>query len=157
MYKVTPNVPISGVGTYAADWASAWVDLDLKQPKFLTFHNSELTGCSTGLAADQPTMAPSMRDCSSGYHSSSVLKENAANMPIWVAETGISACIGGNETAKTYASAPWSADYALGSAQVGVSQLEFHGPLIICKGGGPPRSVVCFDGECLKPTGEMQP
>lgn len=50
----------------------------------------------------------------------------------------------------------WSADYALGSVQVGVSQLDFHSSLITYR-GGPPMSVVCFDGEYLKPTGEMQP
>ncbi|WP_186759417.1 hypothetical protein [Arthrobacter alpinus] len=54
MYKVAPNVPIHGPGTCAADWASAWVDLDLKQPNFLTFHNYPPAGCSTGLDADQP-------------------------------------------------------------------------------------------------------
>lgn len=160
MYKVAPDLPISGPGTYAADWASAWVDLDLKQPKILTFHNYPLTGCSTGLAEDQPTMAnlmaPNMHDRSINYHSSFVKKGNAAKLPIWVDETGISACVGGNETTKTYASAMWSADYALGSAQVGVSQLDFHSSLITCK-GGPPMSVLCFDGEYLKPTGEMQP
>ncbi|MGA7206454.1 MAG: hypothetical protein WBX27_17715 [Specibacter sp.] len=160
MYKVAPNVPISGPGTYAADWASAWVDLDIKQAKVLTFHNYPLTGCTTGLAADQPTMAnlmsPNMHDRSTNYHSSFVKKGNAANMPTWVDETGISACLGGNETTKTHASALWSADYALGSAQIGVSQLDFHSSLITCT-GGPPMSVVCFDGAYLQPTGEMQP
>ncbi|MEV8182950.1 hypothetical protein [Specibacter sp. NPDC078692] len=159
IYKVAPNVPISGPGTYAADWASAWVDLDIKQTKILTFHNYPLTGCTTGLAADQPTMAnllaPDMHDRSINYHKTFVATGNAANMPIWVDETGISACVGGNETTKTHASALWSADYALGSAQVGVSQLDFHSSLITCK-GGPPMSAVCFDGEYLKPTGEMQ-
>ncbi|WP_261388280.1 hypothetical protein [Arthrobacter alpinus] len=159
IYKVAPNVPISGPGTYAADWASAWVALDIKQPKILTFHNYPLTGCTTGLAADQPTMAnllaPEMHDRSIDYHKSFVAKGNAAKMPIWVDETGISACVGGNETTKTYASALWSTDYALGSAQVGVSQLDFHSSLITCK-GGPPMSAVCFDGEYLKPTGVMQ-
>lgn len=159
IYKVAPNVPISGPGTYAADWASAWVDLDIKQTKILTFHNYPLTGCSTGLAADQPTMAnllaPEMHDRSIDYHKSFVATANAAKMPTWVDETGISACVGGNETTKTHASALWSADYALGSAQVGVSQLDFHSSLITCK-GGPPMSAVCFDGEYLKPTGQMQ-
>lgn len=159
IYKVAPNVPISGPGTYAADWASAWVDLDIKQSKILTFHNYPLTGCSTGLAADQPTMAnllaPEMHERSINYHKTFVAKGNDAKMPIWVDETGISACVGGNETTKTHASALWSADYALGSAQVGVSQLDFHSSLITCK-GGPPMSAVCFDGEYLKPTGVMQ-
>ncbi|MHA7178308.1 hypothetical protein ACX80D_16855 [Arthrobacter sp. Sr24] len=159
IYNVAPNVPISGPGTYAADWASAWVDLDIKQSKILTFHNYPLTGCSTGLAADQPTMAnllaPDMHDRSINYHKTFVATANAANMPTWVDETGISACVGGNETTKTHASALWSADYALGSAQVGVSQLDFHSSLITCK-GGPPMSAVCFDGEYLKPTGVMQ-
>ncbi|MEV8144202.1 hypothetical protein [Specibacter sp. NPDC078709] len=106
---MAPNLTISGPGTYAADRASAWVDLALKQPKILTFHNYPLTGCSPGLAADQPTMAnlmaPNMHDRSINYHSSFVKKGNTAMLPIWVDETGISACVCGNETTKTYASA----------------------------------------------------
>lgn len=160
MFKVAPNVPISGPGTYAADWASAWIDLDFKQKKILTFHNYPLTGCTTGLAADNPTMANLMaantHSRSIDYHSAFVKKGNAANIPIWVDETGISACLGSNETTKTHASSLWSADYALGSAQVGVSQLDFHSSLITCT-GGPPMSAVCFDGAYLQPTGTMEP
>lgn len=158
MYNTAPNVPISGPGTYAADWADAWAALDIKQKKILTFHNYPLTGCQTHTDADQPTMSNLLsketHDRSVNYHKTFVKKGQAAGMPVWVDETGISACTGGNETTKTHASALWSADYSLGSAQQGVSQLDFHSSLITCK-GGPPMSAVCFEGPYLQPNGVM--
>lgn len=158
MYKTAPNVPISGPGTYAANWADAWAKMDIKQKKILTFHNYPLTGCQTNAAADQPTMANLLsketHDRSINYHQTFVKKGEADGMPVWVDETGISACTGSNETTKTHASALWSVDYSLGSAQQGVSQLDFHSSMITCK-GGPPMSAVCFEGAYLQPNGTM--
>lgn len=158
MYEVAPDVPISGPGTYAADWVTPWVEMPMKQKKILTFHHYPLTGCNTGAAADQPTMAnllsTNMHERSIDYNKTFVEKGNAAGIPTWIPETGISACTGSNETTKTYASALWAADYALNAAQTGIQQTDFHSSMITCK-GGPPMSVVCAEGEYLQPTGVM--
>lgn len=158
IYKVAPNVPISGPGTFAADWVAPWVALAMKQPKILTFHHYPLTGCSTGKAEDDPTMAnllsSNMHDRSIAYNQSFVDKGNAAGLAVWIPETGISACTGSNETTKTYASALWSADYALSAAQTGIQQTAFHSSMLTCT-GGPPMSAVCAEGAYLQPTGVM--
>lgn len=158
IHAVAPNVPISGPGTYSANWGESWVDFDVKQPKVLTFHHYPLTACSTGAAADQPTLAnllsPAMHKRSTDYAKTFVDLGAKAGLPVWIPETGISACAGSNETTKTYASALWAADYALNMAQIGIRQTDFHSSMITCK-GGPPMSMVCADGEYLQPTGEM--
>lgn len=158
MYETAPNVPISGPGTYSANWVQEWVDLPMRQPKVLTFHHYPLTGCTTGKAEDAPTMAnlmsPAMHDRTVKYAQTFVDKGNAAKLPVWIPESGISACSGGNETTKTYASALWAADFALSAANTGIGQTDFHSSMITCK-GGPPMSMVCAEGEYLKPTGAM--
>lgn len=158
IYKVAPHVPISGPGTFSANWVAPWISLPVKQPKVLTFHHYPLTGCTTGKAEDAPTMgnllARNTHDRSIEYNKTFVDKGNAAGMAVWIPETGISACTGSNETTKTYASALWSADYALSSAQSGIQQTAFHSSMITCK-GGPPMSAVCAEGDYLKPTGVM--
>ena len=158
IYKVAPQVPLSGPGTFAADWVEPWVNLPIKQKKILTFHHYPLTACTTGKAEDEPSMANllsrNMHERSTAYNKAFVDKGNNAGLAVWIPETGISACSGSNETTKTYASALWSADYALNSAQGGIQQTAFHSSMITCK-GGPPMSAVCADGEYLKPTGTM--
>ncbi|MHA7303918.1 hypothetical protein ACX80E_01520 [Arthrobacter sp. TMN-49] len=158
MYEVAPNVPISGPGTYSANWVDQWVNMPMKQKKILTFHHYPLTGCNTGAAADQPTMAnlltSNIHQRSIDYNKTFVEKANAAELPVWIPETGISACAGSNETTKTYASALWAADYALSAAQTGINQTDFHSSMITCT-GGPPMSMVCAEGAYLQPTGAM--
>ncbi|MFC8304522.1 hypothetical protein ACFUCV_12670 [Specibacter sp. NPDC057265] len=158
MYKTAPNVPISGPGTYSANWADEWAGIPMQQKKVLTFHHYPLTGCTTGKAEDAPTMANLMSSTMNQevvkYAKTFVDKGNAAGMPIWIPESGISACTGGNETTKTYASALWAADFALSTAQTGIGQADFHSSMITCQ-GGPPMSMVCADGAYLQPTGDM--
>jgi hypothetical protein len=158
MYAVAPNVPISGPGTYAESWWGPFTKLDIKQKKILTFHHYPLSDCKASVPGDAPTMAnlmsKGMHDRSVSYHKFALKSGNAANVPTWLPETGISACPGSNETSKTYASALWSSDFALSAALLGVQQADFHSSMVTCK-GGPPMSAICAEGAYLQPTGPM--
>lgn len=69
-------------------------------------------------------------------------KADAADLPLWLDETGPTSCPGTNDTSLTNASALWAADYTLYSAQLGVERMAMHSMLGICKGGAP-MSLIC--------------
>ena len=56
-------------------------------------------------------------------------KADAADLPLWLEETGPTSCPGTNDTSLTNASALWAADYTLYAATLGVERMAMHSML----------------------------
>jgi hypothetical protein len=69
-------------------------------------------------------------------------KADAADLPLWLEETGPTSCPGTNDTSLTNASALWAADYTLYAATLGVERMAMHSMLGACNGGAP-MSLIC--------------
>lgn len=158
IHAVAPNVPILGPGAYAESWWGPFVKAPLPQQKILSFHHYPLTSCDAKDPQGVPTMAnlmsSRMHERTVSYQQEALSQAKAENLPVWIAETGVSACDGSNPTSRTHASALWSTDYVLSSAQQGIQRLAFHASLLTCK-GGPPLSAICSGGPYLKPDGTI--
>lgn len=160
IYAAAPNVVISGPGVYDQKWWKPFMDADLKQKKVLSFHNYPLYSCTDTSSDGFPTipnlLGQSIRQRAASYQQHALDAAKSAGMEAWLAETGMSACPGSNQTTKTHATALWAADYSLNAARLGITRLGFHSSMATCK-GGPPMSVICSGGAYLKPNGEMAP
>ncbi|MCW2763792.1 MAG: hypothetical protein JWR85_3993 [Marmoricola sp.] len=155
---VAPGIPIMGPGVYAESWWDPFMKAQLPQQKILSFHHYPLTSCDAKDPQSAPTMAnlltSRMHDRTVSYQQKALEAGKSAGAPVWIAETGISACDGANPTSRTHASALWSTDYVLSAAQEGIQRLGFHSSLLTCK-GGPPLSSICSGGPYLKPDGTV--
>ena len=160
IYAVAPRVTISGPGVYDQTWWKPFVDAKLPQKKVLSFHNYRLSSCKDTKSPDFPAISnllgPLNRQRAATYQQGALKVAKAARLETWLAETGMSACPGSNQTTETHAAALWAADYALNAARLGITRLGFHSSMMTCK-GGPPMSVICSGGAYLKPNGEMVP
>lgn len=160
IHAVAPNVVISGPGVYDQKWWKPFIEADLPQKKVLSFHNYPLYSCKDTKSEGFPTipnlLGEGTRQRAANYQQHALDAAKSANLETWLAETGMSACPGSNQTTKTHATALWAADYALNAARLGITRLGFHSSMATCK-GGPPMSVICSGGAYLKPNGEMAP
>lgn len=160
IYAVAPNVVISGPGVYDQKWWKPFIDADLPQKKVLSFHNYPLYSCTDTSSEGFPTISNLLGDAarqrSARYQQHALDAAKAGGLETWLAETGMSACPGSNETTKTHATALWAVDYALNAARLGITRLGFHSSMATCK-GGPPMSLICSGGAYLEPNGEMVP
>lgn len=158
MYAVAPEVPIVGPGTYEQTWWGPFAETQLPQRKILSFHHYPLSSCEGADPLGKPVLANltsrQLHDHSNNFRAAAMKPALQSGLETWIPETGVSACPGSNETTKTYASALWSADYALSAAQMGISRVSFHSSLITCK-GGPPMSAICTGGAYLQPDGAV--
>jgi hypothetical protein len=134
------------------------VDTETPQQKILSLHHYPLTSCDAKDPLSAPTMGnlltAKMHDRTLAYQREALKVAQPAGLQVWIPETGISACDGMNPTSRTHASALWSVDYVLASAQNGIRRLGFHSSLLTCK-GGPPLSPICSGGAYLQPDGSM--
>jgi hypothetical protein len=158
IHDVAPNVPLLGPGAYAESWWQPFVDTATPQQKILSLHHYPLTSCDAKDPLSAPTMgnllSAKMHDRTIAYQREALKVAQPAGLQVWIPETGISACDGANPTSRTHASALWSVDYVLASAQNGIKRLGFHSSLLTCK-GGPPLSPICANGAYLQPDGTM--
>ncbi len=158
IHAVAPNVPLLGPGAYAESWWKPFADTETPQKKILSLHHYPLTSCDAKDPQSAPTMGnlltSRMHDRTLAYQQEAFKVARPAGLEVWIPETGVSACDGANPTSRTHASALWSVDYVLASAQNGVQRLGFHSSLLTCK-GGPPLSPICSGGAYLKPDGTM--
>lgn len=158
IHKVAPDVPLLGPGAYSEAWWEPFVKNSTPQQKILSFHHYPLTSCDAKDPESAPTMAnlvsARMHERTLAYQRAALDVARSAGLQVWISETGISACDGANPTSRTHASALWSVDYVLGSAQNGIQRLAFHSSLLTCT-GGPPLSPICSGGAYLKPNGIM--
>ncbi|WP_120954556.1 hypothetical protein [Arthrobacter oryzae] len=160
IYAAAPNVVISGPGVYDQKWWKPFMDADLPQKKVLSFHNYPLYSCTDTTSDGFPTipnlLGQAIHQRAASYQQHALDAAKSAGMETWLAETGMSACPGSNQTTKTHATALWAADYSLNAARLGITRLGFHSSMATCK-GGPPMSVICSGGAYLEPNGEMVP
>ena len=160
IFAVAPRVVISGPGVYDQKWWKPFVTAKLPQKKVLSFHNYRLSSCKDTKSPSFPTIPNLLgqlnRQRAASYQQSALDTAKAGHLQTWLAETGMSACPGTNQTTKTHAAALWAADYALNAARLGITRLGFHSSMATCK-GGPPMSVICSGGAFLKPNGVMVP
>lgn len=134
-------------------------DADIPQKKVFTFHNYPMYSCDGVVDPEaSPTLAnlmsPLMHQRGEDYRKPALDAARSAGLETWLPETGIAACPGSNETARTHASALWTADYILNAASPGITRIGFHSSLLTFA-GGPPLSVLCSGGPYLQPNGQL--
>ncbi|MDJ0356555.1 hypothetical protein [Paenarthrobacter sp. PH39-S1] len=157
-----PDLKIIGPDVYSEEWWKQFVAAKVPNLAALSYHNYPMSACKTTGQSDSPTIATAMSrqraQQSLDFQAVVVDLAKKANVPAWLTETGVSSCDGGNETTKKHVSALWTFNYAVGAAQIGVSQVDMHSGLDACK-GGPPLSPICDSGPYKKPNGiiTMQP
>ncbi|MDP5225563.1 MULTISPECIES: hypothetical protein [Arthrobacter] len=158
--KAAPGVPVIGPGTYSMAWGKTFAAADFPEPRVYAFHHYPFSSCNGSDPGGKPTFANLMnreaRDGGIGFRQRMMDAAVKNGLPVWIPEAGTSACPGyQNETNKSHASALWSVDYALSSAQLGVERIGFHSSLAACT-GGPSMSSVCNTGTMAAPSGEFQ-
>ncbi|MGG5171518.1 cellulase family glycosylhydrolase [Pseudarthrobacter sp. J1738] len=157
---VAPQVPVVGPGTYTESWWEPFLQTPTKQSKVLSFHHYPLYSCDGSVASNKPTIANLMSTALdtdiANYHAEAIRLAKRYNVPVWLSETGVSACPGSNPTTKVHASALWATEYLLSSTRRGAERLALHSSLSTCI-GGPPMSPICSGGKYLKPDGVFSP
>lgn len=153
--KAAPGVKLVGPGAYSESWLKAFVENDDPAVGALSYQHYPMWDCGTG-EDSSPTidrvMSRKRADLNRTYISNIAATAQPAGLPLWLTETGVSACPGSNELTRTHASALWTVGYAMMAAQAGVTQMDIHGALDACK-GGPPASPICDTGAYKKPNG----
>lgn len=154
--KAAPGVPIIGPGTYAMTWGRSFAAADLPEQKIYAFHHYPFSSCDGTEPGSKPTienlLRRSARDGSIGFRERMMAPARQNKLPVWIPEAGTSACPGyQNSTTKTHASALWTVDYSLSSAQLGIERVGFHSSLAACQ-GGPSMSAVCNTGTLADPS-----
>ncbi|WP_260848218.1 hypothetical protein [Brevibacterium aurantiacum] len=142
-----PDAPIIGPDVYDGAWMEAFADSDVKHKTAISQHWYQLPECDSGKVPGRGPQAENLIDPLAKKSARKNLgigreKADAAELPLWLEETGPTSCPGTNDTSLTNASALWAADYTLYAAQLGVERMAMHSMLGACNGGAP-MSLVC--------------
>lgn len=142
-----PNAPIIGPDVYDGAWMEAFADSDVKHKTAISQHWYQLPECDSGVVPGRGPQAENLIDPMAKKSAKKNLgigieKADAADLPLWLEETGPTSCPGTNDTSLTNASALWAADYTLYAAQLGVERMAMHSMLGACNGGAP-MSLIC--------------
>ncbi len=142
-----PDAPIIGPDVYDGEWMDAFADSDVKNKTSISQHWYQLPECGSGKVPGRGPQAENLIDPlakKSAKKNIGIGKEkaDAADLPLWLEETGPTSCPGTNDTSLTNASALWAADYTLYAAQLGVERMAMHSMLGACNGGAP-MSLIC--------------
>ncbi|WP_226829899.1 hypothetical protein [Brevibacterium aurantiacum] len=142
-----PDAPIIGPDVYDGAWMEAFADSDVKRKTAISQHWYQLPECDSGEVPGRGPQAENLIDPMAKKSAKKNLgigkeKADAADLPLWLEETGPTSCPGTNDTSLTNASALWAADYTLYAAQLGVERMAMHSMLGACDGGAP-MSLVC--------------
>ncbi len=142
-----PDAPIIGPDVYDGAWMTAFADSDVKKKTALSQHWYQLYECdSTKVPGRGPQAAnlidPLAKEAAKKNLGIGKSKADAADLPLWLEETGPTSCPGTNDTSLTNASALWAADYTLYAATLGVERMAMHSMLGACNGGAP-MSLIC--------------
>ncbi|PWH06460.1 hypothetical protein DEO23_05680 [Brachybacterium endophyticum] len=145
-----PGTPIVGPGAYDAPWWRAFADSGVRDKTAMTMHWYPLWDCQ-GPASSiaNPTVddltSPKLRAQARKLVGMGKEAADAADLPLWMGETGPTSCPGTNQTSRTHAQALWTGDYALTAAESGAELMAFHSTLGACRGGAP-MSPLCARG-----------
>lgn len=147
IHEKRPDAPIIGPDVYDGQWMKTFADSDVKHKKAISQHWYQLYECDSGKVPGRGPEAENLIDPlakKSAKKNLSIGKDraDAADLPLWLEETGPTSCPGTNDTSLTNASALWAADYTLYAAQLGIERMAMHSMLGACKGGAP-MSLLC--------------
>lgn len=142
-----PDAPIIGPDVYDGAWMEAFADSDVKHKTAISQHWYQLPECDSRKVPGRGPQAENLIDPMAEKSAKKNLgigkeKADAADLPLWLEETGPTSCPGTNDTSLTNASALWAADYTLYAAQLGVERMAMHSMLGACNGGAP-MSLIC--------------
>ena len=155
-----PDAPIIGPDVYDGAWMTAFLDSGVKNKTALAQHWYQLYECdSTKVPGRGPQAAnlivPLAKEAAKKNLGIGKSKADAADLPLWLEETGPTSCPGTNDTSLTNASALWAADYTLYAATLGVERMAMHSMLGACKGGAP-MSLICDPADRGDQSNEFQ-
>lgn len=143
-----PHLPVTAPGAFAPDWWEAVAQAD-PDDSVLAVHQYPLSSCVGSTPRQLPTMdnlvAPYTRANVDRFLGIAVEQGREADMPVWLTETSVSACLGSNDITETLGAAVFAAEYSLRAQSLGVERLVHHSSLHQCA-GGPPMSPVCSSG-----------
>nr|WP_232488618.1 hypothetical protein [Brevibacterium antiquum] len=147
IHSKRPGVPIIGPDVYDAAWMEAFADSSVRHKAAISQHWYQLYECDSDKVPGRGPEAQNLVSPAAQNDAKKILgigkgKADAANLPLWLEETGPTSCPGTNDTSLTNASVLWAADYTLHAATIGVERLAMHSMLGACTGGAP-MSLVC--------------
>lgn len=162
VHEEVPGLPIAGPGTFDPAWWDAFLEADIDHTAALTQHWYPLWSCpgrpSGGERKAEPLVenlvTPLIHSRAISAVGKAVDEADAAGLPMWLEETGPTACSGSNETSRTHAQALWTVDFVLNIAHRGVDRAAFHSMIDACSGGAP-MSAVCSVGEMGDASAEL--
>ncbi|MCU4298314.1 hypothetical protein D3I60_14745 [Brevibacterium permense] len=142
-----PDAPIIGPDVYDGAWMDAFAASGVKNKTAISQHWYQLYECDASKVPGRGPQAAKLIDPLAKEAAKKNLgigksKADAANLPLWLEETGPTSCPGTNDTSLTNASALWAADYTMYAASLGVERMAMHSMLGACKGGAP-MSLIC--------------
>ncbi|TGD31047.1 hypothetical protein EB835_10605 [Brevibacterium sp. S22] len=142
-----PEAPIIGPDVYDGAWMTAFAESDVKKKTAISQHWYQLYECDSTKVPGRGPQAANLIDTVAKEAAKKNLgigkdKADAADLPLWLEETGPTSCPGTNDTSLTNASALWAADYTLYAATLGVERMAMHSMLGACNGGAP-MSLIC--------------
>ncbi|WP_231488323.1 hypothetical protein [Brevibacterium sp. VCM10] len=146
-----PDAPIIGPDVYDGAWMEAFAGSGVKHKKAISQHWYQLYECDSSQVPGRGPQAANLIDPLAKEVAKKNLgigkdKAEAADLPLWLEETGPTSCPGTNDTSLTNASALWAADYTLYAATLGVERMAMHSMLGACNGGAP-MSLICDPAE----------
>ena len=147
IHERRPDAPIIGPDVYDGQWMKTFADSDVKDKTAISQHWYQLYECDSSKVPGRGPKAENLIDPLAKKSAKKNLgigksRADAADLPLWLEETGPTSCPGTNDTSLTNASALWAADYALYAAQLGVERMAMHSMLGACNGGAP-MSLIC--------------
>lgn len=142
-----PDAPIIGPDVYDGAWMEAFASSGVKHKKAISQHWYQLYECDSAQVPGRGQQAANLIDPLAKKAAKKNLgigksKADAADLPLWLEETGPTSCPGTNDTSLTNASALWAADYTMYAATLGVERMAMHSMLGACNGGAP-MSLIC--------------
>ena len=142
-----PDAPIIGPDVYDGAWMEAFAGSGVKKKTAIAQHWYQLYECDSSTVPGRGPQATNLIDPLAKKAAKKNLgigksKADAADLPLWLEETGPTSCPGTNDTSLTNASALWAADYTLYAATLGVERMAMHSMLGACNGGAP-MSLIC--------------
>lgn len=142
-----PDAPIIGPDVYDGAWMDAFADSDVSQKAAISQHWYQTYECDSDKVPGRGPEPENLVDPSAKQSAEKMLgigksKADAADLPLWLEETGPTSCPGTNDSSLTNATALWTADYTLYAATLGVERMAMHSMLGACNGGAP-MSLVC--------------
>ncbi|MCT1615782.1 hypothetical protein [Kocuria marina] len=154
VHREVPHLRIVAPGAYSEPWWKAAAEAPDTAPMALALHQYPLSECGTRWPEQRPTVAnavsPGTRERVDSLVSSARSVADEHRVPLWITETSLSSCSGGNQITETLAAAVYQADYSMRVQALAAERVTAHSSLGPCH-GGPPMSPLCSDGTVGSP------